>query len=601
MYWLARHRPYALVMLSGLLLAAAYPPSPLNHLIYIALVPLLLLSEKGIVEREAVEDGVFLPFKRVTIVLWRLLSLQFIWRKGVQGRQVFRYVRQVISGNAQLFRFTYAAFFLWNLICCYWLILPALDAADFGQGVVNVVSGVLAIALNPLLMVLPLQLHARIRHFIAPELAGLALIVFWLSFEYLHLHWELSFPWLTLGNALSFHPELTQIAEFTGVLGVSAQILLVNWFVYIGVRWMRRKLYVGLLAMGAAASLLVATYVLGAVLTDPARPALQTSGSLRVRIIQPNIDPYAKEDGFTADKQVAQYACMILSEPLDSGRIILLPEKAIDQAMEPRSMLKSRMLAPLWAIVDSYHVEILTGLEDFEDFDDTIEAPISARENYRLIGGKRQLVYSDYYNSAWIMHANRSTQVYRKGQLIPMVERVPFLRGLRTLKFLHIDPAKGMLSYGRPDALHLLYTEDSIATNVLICYESAFGDPTRLKTAMGAQWIAMLTNDAWWRQSSGYVQHAGMSILRAIENRRSLVRCANNGRSMIVSATGEVSQATDWSTEAVIDATIPLYQFQTFYVRYGDYIGQWASVLTLVLVVVGFILHFRKRRQDSLR
>ncbi|HEX2900255.1 MAG TPA: apolipoprotein N-acyltransferase [Bacteroidia bacterium] len=587
--------------MTGILLAASFPPSPLNHLIYIAFVPLLVLFEVGIVPERQPEDKIFLPFKRFLLVLWRLATLQMIWRKSTRGMRVFRYRRQIISGHAQLFRYSYGVFFLWNALCCYWLVLTALGANSIPVAFVNLVAGILAIALNPVLMSIPWQMHSRLRHFLPAELSALALCVFWLAFEYLHFNWELAWPWLTLGHALSFHPEMIQYAEFTGVLGISAQILLVNLLGYIALRHLRKRLAVAIAAAVGALALFVAPYLIGQALTDPNRAAFQAIDSLQVRIIQPDVDPFADRNSITTEQIVAQLSAQILSKPLDSGTIVLLPEKIIDRPLSPVAILKRRLLAPLWEIVDSHHVEILTGLEDIETYGDTTEPPISAREGYRLIDGKRRLVYTDHYNSALIMNAERNTRVYRKGHLVPMVERVPFLKGLRALKFLHIDPAKGMESYGRPDSLLLLHTLSGVPTNVLICYESAFGDHTRRKTLLGAQWIAMITNDAWWRQSSGYVQHAGLCVIRAIENRRTIARCANNGRSMLVDARGHISKATDYSTEAVVDGVVPLYDSTTYYVRHGDYIGQIALGLTLMLVLAGMVLHYRhkKRKQDS--
>ena len=107
----------------------------------------------------------------------------------------------------------------------------------------------------------------------------------------------------------------------------------------------------------------------------------------------------------------------------------------------------------------------------------------------------------------------------------------------------------------------------------------------------------MITNDGWWRQSSGYVQHAGLCIIRAIENRRTIARCANNGRSMMVAATGEVSQVSDWGVEAVIDADVPLYDYQTFYVRHGDWVGEIACWLSGFIILMGWLMRFWDRRR----
>ncbi|MBK9450596.1 MAG: apolipoprotein N-acyltransferase [Bacteroidetes bacterium] len=596
-YWLARNKPYWLILLTGLLLAASFPPSPLNYLIYIAFVPVFVLFETGIVPERQPEDTIFLPFKRVLLVLWRIGTWQWIWRKSTRGLKVFRYRRRTISGNAQLFRYSYSIFFIWNALCCYWLMLTALGANSVQVAFVNVMAGILAIALNPVLMSIPWQLHSRLRHFLAPELSALALCSFWIAFEYLHFNWELAWPWLTLGHALSFHPEMIQYAEFTGVLGISAQILLVNVLAYVAVRHMRASLTKSGISLLGAVLIFAAPYLMNVPLTNPARQAFQSNDSLRVRIIQPDLDPFVQRSNISTQQTIDQFVTQITSQPLDSGTIVLLPEKAIDQPLDPVAILKGRLMAPLWEIVDSYHVEILTGIEDVETYSDLVTPPISARQGYGIVGGKRKLVYTDHYNSALIMHADRSTLVYRKGHLVPMVERVPFLKGLRALKFLRIDPAKGMESYGRPDSIQLSHTQSGIPTNILICYESAFGDHTRRKTLMGAQWIAMITNDAWWRQSSGYVQHAGLCVIRAIENRRAIARCANNGRSMFVDARGEITQATDYSVPAVIEGNVPLYTYTTYYVRHGDYIGEIALGMSGILTLLGILLHYRRKKQ----
>ena len=600
-YWLARNKPYWLVLLSGLMLAGSFPPSPLNYLIYIAFVPVFLLVEVGIVPERQPEDTVFLPFKRFLLVAWRILMLQWIWRRSTRGLKVFRYVRRTISGHAQIFRYTYSMFFIWNLLFCYWLTFPALGARSFQEALVSVTVGILAIFLNPLLMAIPLQLHSRIRHYFPNALSAFFLVIFWLTFEYLHFNWELAWPWLTLGNALSYHPEMVQYAEYTGVLGVSLQILLVNFLVYTAYRNLRGRRWLAVAAGFLAIATFAFPYWIGSKLTESDREVFESCGTLRVRIVQPDIDPFSDRMELSAAAMVDRYTNQILSMPLDSGTLVMLPERAIPQALDPRMILKGRTMTPLWELVDTCGVEILTGLEDMENYPDSVPHPISARERYRMVAGKLKHSYVDYYNSALIMHPERTTLAYRKGHLVPMVERVPFLRGLKALKFLHIDPAKGLLSFGRPDSLITLQTYSEIPTNVVICYESAFGDHTRRKTLLGAKWIAMITNDGWWSKSSGYVQHAGLCVLRAIENRRAVARCANNGRSMFVDAKGQITQATPYGEAALIEAEVPLYDHITFYVRYGDFIGWIAGILTILIILFGIALHLRQRQKSNVR
>jgi apolipoprotein N-acyltransferase len=600
LFWLARNKPWWLVILTGLLLAASFPPSPLNPLIFVAFLPLFVLFEEGVIPARVPEDKVFKPLKAIIIITYRLLSLQFIWRKQSRGLAVFRYQRKYISGNAQLFRYSYAALLIWNALCCYWLMLTATKASSIPEGVINTLAGIIAISLNPLLMTIPLQFYSRLRHFLPVWLAAPSLVIFWITFEYLHLNWELSWSWLNLGNALSFWPSWIQYAEFTGVLGISAHILIANLLVYYFYRMLRAKAKGKILAGSAALLWILLPLAAAPMLSNPGRDIFIAHDSMRVRIIQPNVDPYKKDNYYTAEAQVALFEQLILSRPLDSNTLVMLPERAITRAQDPAGIIKGRLMQPLWHLVDSFHIEILTGLEDYQTFPDTVEPPLSARQGYRFVNGKRKAVFTEHYNSALLMGADREMKLYRKDKLVPMVERMPFLGLVKALKFLHMDPSQNFLSFGRADSLHPLLARDSTPLNVFICYESAFGDHSRQKTLQGAELLTMITNDGWWRHSSGYVQHAGLSVIRAIENRRALARCANNGTSMFVSARGQISQATDWWEPTIIEEVLPLYRGQTFYVRHGDFVGKIAAGLAILLSLAGIVLHYlRNTRQKT--
>lgn len=596
LYWLARHKPYWIVLLTGLLLALSFPPSPLNFFIFIAFIPLFVLLETDVIPGRVPEDKIFRPYKSFFIIFWRIIFLQFIWRKEMRGRKVFTYRRKTISGNAQLFRYSYSIFLVWNALTCYWLMLTALGAGGIGEAIVNATAGFLAITLNPLLMSIPLQMYSRVRWVFHPVIAAACFIIFWITFEYLHFNWDLSWSWLTLGHALSSTPWYIQFAEFTGVLGISAFVLIANLFLYRVYRYWhfrhkwnsRRLVYAfGWLALPALLNLF---------LLNEDRAVFQSDGSLNVRVIQPNIDPYKKYNFYTAEEQVQHFADMIMSRPLTDMDLVVLPETAIPRPLDRHGITRSRLMQPLWAIVDSFDVAILTGVEEYQTFASAEEAPISASEMYVMRGGQRVLQYYDGYNAATILRQDRQVQTYRKGKLVPMVERMPFLELLGNLKDLNIDLGTGMGGYGLPDSVILLETQDGIPGGMMICYESEYGDYVRQSTLLGARFMAIITNDGWWKQSSGYVQHAWLSALRAIENRREIVRAANTGRSMLVDARGYPRQETNWWEEAVIDGKLKLYSGTTFYARHGDFLGRIASWLTLLIVLLALVLNYLNHR-----
>jgi apolipoprotein N-acyltransferase len=180
--------------------------------------------------------------------------------------------------------------------------------------------------------------------------------------------------------------------------------------------------------------------------------------------------------------------------------------------------------------------------------------------------------YSDYCNSAVILGSSKM-RTYQKSLLVPMVERVPFLDYLTFLKDKNIDIGGGFGSFGKADSIFNLYTRQDVPIGVMICYESTFPDYVRQYTLKGAQALSIITNDGWWQQSSGYIQHAGLAVLRAIENRREIMRSANTGTSLFVDVYGMRHQDTEWWKEAVIDRKINLYTEKTFYVLHGEYLA----------------------------
>ncbi len=573
LYWLARHKPYGIVLLTAVLLAASFPPLPFHFLIFIAFVPIFILFERDVVPIKVPEDKVFRPFKSLATVSWRLITLQFIWRRPTRGLKVFSYRRKFISGNAQLYRYTYIIFLIWNGCCCYWLVMTALGASTVVEALVNATAGILAVALNPALMSIPFQLFSRIRHVLTPTWSAASLVVFWLAFEYLHFNWDLSWSWLTLGHALSPWPAMIQYAEWTGVLGVSMHILVANVLIYSAYRNIYHKRQrVPRFAISAGLWLAL-PLILYPILTNSNRPILQPTGELTVRIVQPNIDPYLKYNYFTPEEQIQHFRELILADSLDGVDLVVLPETAIPRRFNLIGLRQNRIMRPLWDIADTLGVPVLTGFEEYRMFLTEKEAPLSARQTV-------QGTWMNSYNSATVLRPGKMPESYQKSKLVPMVERMPFLELLHDLKEYNMDLGTGMGGYGLPDSLKNLEVAPGVEVGMMICYESEFSDLVRKSSLRGADFLAIITNDGWWGNTSGYIQHAHFAALRAIENRRWVVRSANTGRSLFADPFGNFYDETSWWEPTTVDRTIELHEGTTFYARNGDFLGHLALWLT---------------------
>ncbi|MFW5773350.1 MAG: apolipoprotein N-acyltransferase [Tangfeifania sp.] len=123
----------------------------------------------------------------------------------------------------------------------------------------------------------------------------------------------------------------------------------------------------------------------------------------------------------------------------------------------------------------------------------------------------------------------------------------------------------------------------------VICYESVFGEYLTDYVKKGAEFIVIITNDGWWRNTPGYKQHLSFARLRAIETRRSIARSANTGISAFINQRGDLVQTTQWWSETAIKDSVKLNDKITFYVRYGDYIARVSVFVSVLLILYLFV------------
>ncbi|MGY8988590.1 MAG: nitrilase-related carbon-nitrogen hydrolase, partial [Flavobacteriales bacterium] len=139
-------------------------------------------------------------------------------------------------------------------------------------------------------------------------------------------------------------------------------------------------------------------------------------------------------------------------------------------------------------------------------------------------------------------------------------------------------------SLGSENTVHKFMVDEKIITP-LICYESIYGDLQKGKTNL----IAIITNDGWWKNTVGYKQHFAYSRLRAVEQRKTIIRSANTGISGVINSKGEVLESTNWDEEVCISAEVSLNNETTFYSMFGDFIGRSSVFVAAMLFLVAFV------------
>jgi apolipoprotein N-acyltransferase len=205
-------------------------------------------------------------------------------------------------------------------------------------------------------------------------------------------------------------------------------------------------------------------------------------------------------------------------------------------------------------------------------------------------------VFADNFSSAIGIENSGNVQIYHKSRLVPGAESLPFGNTLSFLKpvFEHLGGATG--AYGPQADADVFYSQSGIGADPVICFESIWGEYVARSVRKGAQFIAIITNDGWWENTSGKDQHLDYAKLRAIETRRWVARSANTGISAFINQRGDIVQQTKWWTQAAIKQDINLNSELTFYVEHGDYLPKAGSFIAVLLIgFIGVRGRFRKR------
>jgi apolipoprotein N-acyltransferase len=183
--------------------------------------------------------------------------------------------------------------------------------------------------------------------------------------------------------------------------------------------------------------------------------------------------------------------------------------------------------------------------------------------------------------------------VYRKVQLVPFGEYVPFKRLLFFAK-----PLVEAVSDFAPGTAPVMLPFAGGALSTAICYEVVYPALIREGVIQGSTLLTTITNDAWFGRSSAPYQHFAMAAMRAIEHGRYLARSANTGISGVVDPYGRVLQASDLFVERVVVEDVRLIEELTVYARIGDVVASASALLTLVSLAAAW-REARRKRQPS--
>jgi apolipoprotein N-acyltransferase len=405
-----------------------------------------------------------------------------------------------------------------------------------------------------------------------------------MSFELLHLHWDFSWPWFQLGNVFSETTSWIQWYEYTGVFGGSLWVWIVNILCFQALREPSvefRKLAFCVVAIAIPISFSLLIY-------SNHKP--QNNTTIEVVIAQPNIDPY--EEKFVAsDLEQSKSLFELISPKLTpTTDLILAPETYFTEGFG--SYLPSFLSSPLYQTIQEEidqigTVQLMTGIQFYQVYTESDKTTTSNQFGDQWV---------DFYNSAFLSGTN-PLQVYHKSKLVVGVETLPYKEFIEPLLgniMLDLGGTVRSRATGIERSVFQLNKEIKVAP--IICYESVYGSFVSGFVRNGAEFLAVMTNDAWWGTTPGHRQLLSYTKLRAIETRLPIVRSANSGISAVIDTSGEVIQQIPYLERGVMTSTITPQKQITFYVLYGDYIARlslFISILLLLLAIARKKLTFR--------
>lgn len=462
------------------------------------------------------------------------------------------------KNKAQAFLLGLLAGTSYNAILIYWI--PSVPAhygnLSLGISIIIYIVFVLFLALYWAFFCL---VWKRI-HRSFPKLAFLLAPFLWVSSEYILTHLFTGFPWGLIGSSQHANIPFIQLSALTGVYGLSfVMVLFQSLFIYSMDHKKRIPFFLGLA--------LVILIHLGGLLS--LKKITPSENSFTASVLQGNVS-----SNIYWDRVSTQEIWNLFDQHMEMSR------QAYDEGAE--LIIWPEFSVPLcFGCSYSYYPDFKEELFRFAK--ETGSTLLLGTNETTAAPGELQ-----YHNTALCLRPNLSSTQYYKMHLVPFGEYTPYKKVFSFIqKMTH---AIGDITPGKEHSLHQFR---NLKFGSPICYEIIFPNLVRKFVKKGADFLVTITNDGWYGKSSAPYQHFSMAVLRAVENRRFLLRAATTGISGVIDPYGRVLTKSKLMTKTHLTEVITSSKKQTFYTKFGD-ILPWVS-LTLSAIFLILAVTIRKK------
>lgn len=408
----------------------------------------------------------------------------------------------------------------------------------------------------------------------------------WILVEWCRNHWPVGgFPWGQAGYSQARYPLLIQIADLTGVYGVTAFLVWVN---LAGVEIFKKIFYRPLFPSSPdyrkrgfylqtdkkklffITLLIFTVFIYGYYSKKKLSEKILHLPKIRIALLQGNIPQNEKWLREQANKIFRIYLEMTQKALLQEVDFLIWPESAYPYEISLDEATVPKQLSSLFADFSNSirFPKLLFGAVTFEGRlppDALYVPPEFPIHNSALLFDPRTNEIQFYHKQHLVPY----------GEYIPLKEVFPFIKKL-TAQMGEFQPGK---------TFNPLISGD-VRIGSLICYEDVFPEIARKQVNAGANLLVNLSNDAWYGNSSALPQHLNFSIFRSIENRRSLVRATNTGKTAFIDPIGNIRiTLPSFKQDLLIEEASILSSTNTFYSRFGDvFVLGSATILFLIFI-----------------
>ena len=542
-----------LAVISGLLLSLAWPTQGFPIFLFFSFIPLLIIEKQF-------TDA---PFKRKSL---------------------------------RIFLLSWLAFLIWNAISYSWLANAKPESGATSQEIQQAWFAYLfPVIMNSLFMAVVFISYHFIRKKHGDFYGFVFLPAFWMSFEKLHLNWDFTWPWLNLGNGFASYHQWIQWYEITGAFGGTLWVWVANFFLFKAImlyleQSQKSKIYTYFAGFIAVILIPIAISYLMYFNYD------EKGETLEVALIQPELNPFREKYTKTGDEIVDELLQLSSNAVTPETDLVITPETSfpgkseviINQIDQDPYIQKFKN----WNLQHPETV-IIAGAE-LAEITEATQPPNPTSILYQ------DNIYVNRYNSTLQIESNQdSIPYYHKSKLVVAVEYFPYPTILKPiLGSLMLDFGGSTNSLTKSDARRVFVnSQNNAAVAPLVCYESIFGEFTTEFVKNGANLISVSTNDSWWGNTDGHRQFLEYAKLRAIENRRDVVRSANSGVSAIINQRGDIVKSLPYDTQGVLTGKVFVNEKLTTYSNSGDLIARIALLLSGVLLAYHLVEKFMNRNK----